>query len=237
MNYNKKEKDVLGTMIKTFAFDEEESHSPIVLIGADTGEGKTHLACTMSQVMPVALGDTEMRASIVTNKFNDSPFPIKRKTIKSYLETITFLYSAIRYFKSLEKKGCIVLDSVTEVQQFAEEYYKEIAQLEKVWPQYLWAQIFAYCDNIIKIVKESGNMLVMTSKVKEKYVNDKPTGESTYRTYHRFPYLSDIAFMLENGKPNIRITKDGYWQNLKQEINRTLTLPEILQIVQKETHE
>jgi len=231
LKYTKQEEESIRKLTSTFEFETEENHADIILIGADTGEGKTHLACTMSEVMPVAIGDTEMRASIVTNKFKDSAFPIQRKTIRTYLETLSFLYAAIKYFKTLGKKGCIVLDSVTEVQQFAEEYYKEVAKLEKVWPQYLWAQIYSYCDNIIKIVKDSGNTLVMTSKVKEKYVNDKPTGELVYRTYHRYPYLSDIAFMLDHEKPLLRVTKDGYWQDLKQEIPRTLSLPQIIEVI------
>ena len=194
-----------------FAFDDvQDQIPPFIMIGGDTGEGKTHKACTISDLMPVALLDTELRGSIVVNKFKQSKHPIMYKKVTDYFGLLLSVTGAINYFKKLGVTGAIIIDSASEVQQFAEEAYKQEAQLEKVWPQILWAHIYAKCDIIVKAVRESGNVLILTSKLKEKYLNDKPTGVMEYRTYSRFPYLCDLAFILDPKSQNLVITKNGY---------------------------
>ena len=67
---NEKEKAELIRQREAFTFSEYDDNPRLVLLVAGReGSGKTHLACTMNQLGPVYLIDTEYRAQIVTRKF------------------------------------------------------------------------------------------------------------------------------------------------------------------------
>ena len=60
MKLTTKEKEALASFTNEFEFEklEEINNSPFVVISAKQGMGKTHLACTMSTVMPTYVIDT-----------------------------------------------------------------------------------------------------------------------------------------------------------------------------------
>ena len=205
LGLNAKELQAFDKFIKDFTFPEIPPNVPFTLLAGVQGSGKTHLALTLTEKYEnVFLLDTELRGNIVARKFPK----VKYAQVKTYLQ----LYGIIKHITEKYEKGIIILDSASDLQQFAEVRYKEVAKLEKVWPQYLWAQVFDMCDEIIKMVRESNLGMILTARMKEEYVNDKPTGNFIPRVYNRLPYNVDIILELQKTDKGRKlfVTKDGY---------------------------
>jgi len=120
---NEKERQELSALREAFRFSEPEPMPKlVVLIAGREGSGKTHLACTMNELGPVYLIDTEYRAQIVTRKFTGVKFAV----VKSFLEMVV----AVQYVLKAEEPGTIVLDSGSDLQTFAEIAYLERTEKE-----------------------------------------------------------------------------------------------------------
>lgn len=200
--------------IDKFSFSEVKSPivSPMILIAGVQGVGKTHLSLTITEnptIKNVFFLDTELRGSIVVSKFNKTG-KIKYAKIKTYMQ----LLAAVEHItkKYPPKETAVIIDSGSDLQQFAEIKYKEIAKLEKVWPQYLWSNVYDLADKIITILRESGIVSIITARMKEEYIADKPTGKFLPRVYNRLPYNVDIIFELKSTTKDreIIVTKNGY---------------------------
>jgi len=91
---DEKEKEALAAKRDAFTFAEPTA-SPrlVILLAGREGSGKTHLACTMNQLGPVYLIDTEYRAQIVTSKFQG----VKFTTAKSFAEIAVAVKHIIKY--------------------------------------------------------------------------------------------------------------------------------------------
>lgn len=202
---NPKEKQRYERFVEEFKFEDLPPTRPFVLLSGTQGVGKTHLALTLSNHTDVFLLDTELRGNIVARKFPK----VKYAQIKSYLQLLGIVDHIIKNYD----KGFIVIDSASDIQQLAEVRYKQVAKVEKIWPQYIWAQIYDMCDEIIKKVRDSNFGLILTSRMKEEYINDKATGNLLPRVYNRLPYNVDIMLELykEKDKRKLIVTKDGYY--------------------------
>ena len=66
-----KEKEQLTNALNSFEFQipENVKDNPLIVLSGEQGTHKTHLACTMSEIMPTYLLDTEHRGHIVARKF------------------------------------------------------------------------------------------------------------------------------------------------------------------------
>ena len=150
MKLNSKDRDYIGEAVKNFSFDNnDDEQAPFVLIGGETGKGKTHLACTMSELMPVAICDTELRGRIVTRKFQEEKHPVMIKGVENYLDMLAFVNVAINEFKELGKKGKEELhgqcDSFvaetdvhypTDINLLFDAIVKVITKISKITPSY-----------------------------------------------------------------------------------------------------
>jgi hypothetical protein len=158
---NEKEMRELIARRDAFTFDEPETMpKSLVLVAGKEGSGKTHLACTMSELGPVYLLDTEYRAQIVTRKFSGVKFAV----IKSFTE----LAVAVQHILKHQQPGTIVLDSGSDLQTFAEIEYLERTHKEQVGMPWNWAEVWRLCNAIIDDIKFSGRFnLVVTARLKE----------------------------------------------------------------------
>ena len=219
-----KERDELIQKRDSFTFNEiEKLPKLVVLIAGREGSGKTHLACTMSELGPVYLIDTEYRAQIVISKFSDIKFAVA----KSYKDIVI----AVKHILHSQPSGTIILDSGSDLQTFSEIEYLERTEKEKVGMPWNWAEVWRLCNALIDDIKFSQRFhLVITSRLKDEYNGDKSTGKQIPRIYSTLPYKSDIVLQFTESRDRIcNISKNGFsdepWGMLKADIS----LPEIVQ--------
>jgi len=216
-------KQLLIQMRNSFKYSELETKPKlIILISGREGLGKTHLACTMSEVEPVYLIDTEYRAQIVIRKFNN----VKFTTAKNYSELVV----AVNYIIRNEQSGTIVIDSGSDLQTFSEIEYLERTDKERVGLPFNWAEVWRLCNAVIDEIKFSQNFnLVITSRMKEEYINDKPSGKSVPRIYSALPYKADIMLELRKDKEvTLEVTKNGFDEIIPTQLKKSSSLPSII---------
>ncbi len=220
---NEKERQELLAMRDAFRFSEpEELPKLVILLAGREGSGKTHLACTMSELGPVYLVDTEYRAQIVTKKFTGVRFALA----KSFQEVAV----AVKHILKYQEPGTIVLDSGSDLQTFAEIEYLERAEKEKVGMPWNWAEVWRLCNAIIDDIKFSQRFhLVITARVKDEYVADKPTGQVVPRIYSTLPYKADIVLQYSSDRERkLAVTKNGFTGNVAVAIQKGSSLPSIV---------
>lgn len=220
---NDKERQELTTQRDAFKFsDPEDTSKLVVLIAGKEGSGKTHLACTMSELAHVYLLDTEYRAQIVTRKFRN----IKVALVRNFSEMVIAIKHIIKY----QPEGTIIIDSGSDLQTFAEIEYLDRTKMEKVYPTFNWADVWGMCNAIIDEIKFSKKFnLVITTRVKEEYVGDKPTGSIVPRVYSTLPYKADIVLQYSQDKERkLNLNKNGFTGDLSPVIQREETLPQII---------
>jgi len=220
---NDRERDEIAVKRDTFKFsDPNDPAQLIVLIAGREGSGKTHLACTMSELAPVYLIDTEYRAQIVTRKFRNVKFAL----VKNFTELVIAVSHIIKH----QPPGTIVIDSGSDLQTFSEIEYLDRTKMEKVYPVFNWSDVWGMCNALIDEIKFSRKFnLVITSRVKEEYVGDRPTGQIVPRIYSTLPYKSDVVLQYSNDKERkLLVTKNGFTGDLTAQVNRSETLPQII---------
>jgi hypothetical protein len=207
----------------TFKFSEPESAPKlVVVIAGREGTGKTHLACTMSELEPVYLIDTEYRAQMVTRKFKNVRFAV----VKDFLEMAV----AVKHILKHQPPGTIVIDSGSDLQTFAEIAYLDRTKMEKVYPVFNWSEVWGMCNAIIDDVKFSQRFnLVITARVKEEYVADKATGQVVPRLYSTLPYKADVVLQFSPDKERkLVVTKNGFTGSTAGSLDHTRGLPQII---------
>ena len=218
-----KQERQLAAMRDDFKFTEPEAlPKVVVLLAGREGSGKTHLACTMNELGPVYLIDTEYRAQIVTRKFEGVKFAV----VKSFIE----MAIAVKHIIKHQPPGTIVLDSGTDLQTFSEIEYLTRTEKEKVGMPWNWAEVWRLCNAIIDDIKFSQRFnLVITARLKEEYLNDKPTGQLIPRIYSTLPYKADIVLQFAGEKERrLMLTKNGFTGNLQTPPPDKATLPQII---------
>jgi len=220
---DEKEKQDLMALRDAFKFaDPSDSTKQVILIAGREGSGKTHLACTMNELGPVYLIDTEYRASIVTRKFNNIKFAL----VKNYQDMVV----ATKHILKHQPPGTIIIDSGSDLQTFAEIEYLDRTKMEKVYPIFNWADVWAMCNALIDDIRFSKNFnLVITARVKEEYVGDKPTGQIIPRIYSTLPYKADVVLQFPNDKHHkIAVTKNGFTGELSASLEPNTSLPKLI---------
>jgi len=223
-----KDKQIVSDLAAQFAFDPVTEHDRLfVIVAGKEGMGKTHLACTMAEVGPVYVLDTEFRAGLVTSKFKG----VQKATVRSYKEML----AAAKAIVSNQPAGTVVIDSGTDLRMYAEADYLEKTKMEKVWPQWNWAEVYAMCDVLFNIIRFSKTpfRIVLTSRVKEEYQSDKPTGNLIPRIHDSLPYKADLVLQCDRKSttPPTKVwtvRKDGFNGKDGVEVPFGLTLPAII---------
>jgi hypothetical protein len=188
-----------------FKFDDAMlQHNFFILLSSLPKLGKTHFACTMSESEPTYLLDTEFKGGDVARKFL-STGNMYYKKITSFVE----MAAAVRYIVTTPDicpKGTIIIDSGSDMQSFAEELYLLEMGKETVGLPRNWADVFSKCNALIKEIKGAGFNLILTTRMKEEYKMNAPTGRVVPRIFDNASYLADIAveWNTEN-KPMVKL--------------------------------
>ena len=220
---NDKEKADLLARRDSFKFTEPEPlPKVVVLIAGREGIGKTHLACTMNQLGPVYVIDTEYRAQIVSRKFKD----VKLAVVKNFMEMAV----AVKHILKYQTPGTIVLDSGSDLQSFAEIEYLERSEKTAVGMPWNWAEVWRLCNAVIDDIKASQQFnLVVTARLKEQFLKEQATGLMVPRIYSTLPYKADLVLQFGIDTPRkLLVTKNGFSGDTAPEDLSKFILPEIV---------
>jgi hypothetical protein len=219
------EKQQLIEMRNSFEFDDvEKLPQVLILLAGPPGVGKTHTACTMSKEGPIYILDTEQRAAIVARKFKRLSREIYLKVCRSYQDLVV----AVKAVNKLKKPGTIVFDSGSDLSVFTEIAYLTRTKMEKVYPMFNWGDVYSMSNAVIDEAKSGGHKLVVTARVKERYINDKPSGEIVPRIYDPILYKADVSILWKDQKAKPELIKNGQSKNLEITVPEDLNLPEFV---------
>ena len=125
--------------------------------------------------------------------------------------------------------------------QYAEAHWLKQEGGSKVWPQTNWAKIYDLMQAPLDYLRQNGHAVIMTSRIKEQYVKEKPTGIFVPRLSNRLLYLSDLTIQADEEDewqvtksawhrkgdwPSITIPKEGIDNVLEHVMNDAMTLLE-----------
>lgn len=225
------ERKAMSAGITAFSFDDiPEVTNKLIVIAGPEGTGKTHLACTMNEVNPVYVIDTEYRAVAVTKKFQSGKFPVKHKVCSDYQSLVVAAKAVLRN----SMPGTIVIDSGSDLQTFAEIYYLKRTKMDKVYPVFNWSEVWTLCNTLIDDIKFSPFNLVVTARVKEEYTADKATGRIIPRLYSTLPYKADLGIQFTKLSEPGFIWKPQPLDGKPKMYDRKLSLPQFLNQFEKE---
>ena len=140
-------------------------------IYGDFATGKTHFALTSPE--PIFIIDTELGASPLAYQFKDKDIKIldvaERDGNKSFLKVM----KAIEFIEKQENVGTVIIDSVSDLWDYTQEYAKvnifKIKPQDRLAQQWDWGVINKlYLSAILRLIKTDCN-LILTARESEVY--------------------------------------------------------------------
>lgn len=212
---------LVAERVKTFAFDEDPPSANTILLVGEDGSGKTHFACTMKELGPVYILDTELRADKVATVM----FGIK--TIVRVYDYIG-MYAAVRgIIAKFKPPGTIVFDSGTDLTKFAGQRFMDEAKLDKIYPVVLYDEVYRKCDAVYNACRRAGFNVVITGQMKDEYVGENRTGKMIPKIYNRLFYTADITVLCNKDKTK-KLLKRPYGIDMEYPFKLETTLPKLI---------
>jgi len=142
-------------------------------IYGDFATGKTHFALTAPE--PIFIIDTEMGAAPLSFNFLNKDIKVLDVAEKDGVESYKKVVKAIEFISEQEKIGSVVIDSVSDVWEFCQEYAKvkifNLKPLDRLKQQWDWGVINKlYLKIILKLLKLDCN-LILTARENEIYAS------------------------------------------------------------------
>lgn len=133
--------------------------------------GKTHFALTAPE--PIFVIDTEMGVSPLAYQFPDKDIKILDVAEKDGSKSFRRFEKAVEHIEKQEKIGTVVIDSVSDLWDYAQEYAKvnifKIKPQDRLAQQWDWGIINKlYLSLILRLIKLDCN-LILTAREQEIY--------------------------------------------------------------------
>lgn len=147
-------------------------------IYGDFATGKTHFGLTAPE--PIFVIDTELGASPLAHQFVGKDIKILDVAEKDGNKSFMKLSKAIEFIEKQEKVGTVIIDSVSDLWEYAQEYGKinvfKIKAQDRLAQQWDWGVINKlYLNLILRLIKLDCNV-ILTARESEVYAGPgKPT--------------------------------------------------------------
>lgn len=226
--------------IQDYVADDTVSPFTITIAGA-AGIGKTSLALSLAEVMPVYFLETEHRFQYLAKKMQHSllemPYPIHAVTVNDWpqiLEALGQIKVAVRSGDPTNP-GAIVIDSGTDFKNFADYEWRKTS---KTFPPTNYSKLYKMMNGIVAAIKKLGLSVVFTNRLKAHYVDDSWDGETmTIDMFKNQDYLSEAVLIL-NEDATITVDRNK-WHDATQKdsdsrlLSRDMGLPTIIETLQQ----
>ncbi len=169
---NKKEVKEQDSKIEFKSLSEAESKRGLKIgLYGDFGTGKTHFALTAPE--PIFIIDTEIGAAPLAHIFKDKDIKILDVAEENGSKSYEKIVEAIDHITQQENVGTVIIDSVTDLWEFAQEHAKieifKIKPEQRLAQQWDWGVINKlYLKLILKLLKLNCN-LILTARESEVY--------------------------------------------------------------------
>jgi len=138
-----------------------------------------------------AVCDTEHKAYVVMRKFGN-----KRWFPATSMEELRLFVDTCLSDPNIET---VVIDSGSDVQDWAEQEYIAEKGVNAIYPQVEYKKVYRKIDEITYKVIDGGKNLVLTSRVKDEWIADSKTGRLIRDSYKKYPFQLQLIIMLEKG--------------------------------------
>ena len=140
-------------------------------IYGDYATGKTHFGLTATE--PIFIIDTEMGASPLAHSFEGKDIRILDVAEKDGTKSYQKIIEAVEYISKQEKVGTVIIDSITDLWEFSQEYAKvnifKIKPEQRLAQQWDWGVINkCYMKVLMNLLKIECNLIV-TAREAEVY--------------------------------------------------------------------
>lgn len=211
-----------------------------ITVAGSAGNGKTTLALSMASEMPVYFLETENRFAYLAKKMQkqlfDMPYPIHACTVTNWGDILIALGNIKRESANNDPKnrGVIVIDSGTDFKNFADHEWRTTS---KTFPVTNWSKLYKMMNDIVSAIKKIGLSVVFTNRMKPKYEGETWDGVSyDVDSYKNQDYLSEAVLIIKDDAT--MLVQNNKWHDSTRVdadsklINRDMTLPQIIKILQ-----
>jgi len=199
-------KETKETMFKNLSEVGEKRGLKIGIYG-DFATGKTHFALTCPE--PIYIIDTENGSAPLAHSFKGKDIKVLDVCEEDGSKSYDKIVEAINYIINQENVGTVVIDSVSDLWDFAQENAKvkvfKISVLERLKQQWDWGTINKmYLSLLLKLINKNCN-LILTARESEVYAGaGQPTNIVKPKWQKATGYWMDLVLYADK-----KITKEG----------------------------
>lgn len=180
------------------------------------GTGKTNFCLTAPE--PICIIDTEVGVSLLKDQFPNKKIIVEVITPTSVRDGYEQTLRKVEELLPLIQKGLIgtvVLDSITDIWEFAQDYTKDkvwnLKPEDKLKQQWDWGTIYKMYNKIIKRLLTADCNVILTGKAGEKYAGaGKPLGTYAGKWMKDTPYAMDYVLEMRRIVENNTVSFIAY---------------------------
>jgi hypothetical protein len=203
--------------IKTYNKADSPRAGLVALYYGEPGTGKTFNA--LSYPGPMLVIDTETRCELVLRQQEEDKevYIAPAQSLADIRESLNFFYQKTKDIErgsSIISPATVVIDSATLLLQMAQEEYLKTSGAQKIYPQFMWGEVYALLDELIMKMRNFGCNIVFTGQLKDEYTGEGKTGRKILDVYKRIPFWCDLIIECtsnrEDKSRSLTVIKNGY---------------------------
>ena len=215
-NVKEKEEPKKEIEFKSLGDAEEKRGLKIGLYG-DYATGKTHFCLTAPE--PIYIIDTEMGSAPLAHAFKGKDIRVLDVAEKDGTTSYQKVLEAVEFISKQEKVGTVILDSITDLWEFSQEFAKvnifKIKPEDRLKQQWDWGQINkVYMKVLMKLLKIECNLIV-TAREAEVYAGaGQPTNQVKPKWQKTTGFWVDLV--VRNSKRIDKMGKTTFNSNIEK---------------------
>lgn len=193
----------------------------LVEVVGDTGKGKTHTSLLFPEPVLVDLTITGESDLIVMKLYRDD---WKERYFRP--DSWGDLYMFLQDEKRLKRFKTVIFDTSRDLVNLVSRRWCDEHGKKEVYPPQAWGQVYDMVDEILSylIYKKEMNV-VLTSGLKDEYIDGKRTGNKERDGFTRLPGRCDVRLyvVVENGVRKWKVIKNRFVDETSSEYVKELT--------------